>query len=281
MLAAVASLAISSILVRNSGIGAVASGGYRLLLAVPIILLFTVYFERKIPIPEQNKALKEHIYAVIAGVFFGLDLTLFNMSLRLTTMAEANLFTNLVPFLIAPISVVFFKQKIPLRFILPCILAFIALLLMNHGSIDQKHMHGNLLSLGSMVFYALYWVMIDLSGKKLGSYRMMTIASMTGGVTLFIVAYLMSEKMVPETIHGWIYLCGIALTGQVTGQLIITSSVRYISVELSTFLLLTQPLFAGLFAFFLFNEMLAPIQLIGGILLLFSIYLAKQILNRK
>lgn len=281
VLFAIASLAGSAMLVRASPIGAVASGGYRLLLAVPMLYVFSVYLSRKHSLQRGFNFRRGIVFAILAGICFGLDLTLFNLSLRKTTAAEANLLTNLVPFVIAPISVIFFKQKISLKFIIPCGLALFALILMNHGDFSLAHTQGNLLSMSSMIFYAMYWLCIDVASKYIDSGKMMTIVSLCGGITLFIVAMILHEKLIPSGWNGWLWMIMIAFTGQISGQLIITASVKHLSVELSTFLLLTQSLFAGIFAYFFFDEKLTMFQLIGGSILLYSIYLAKRILSAR
>lgn len=281
-LLSIASIAAASIFIKMSSIGVVATGGYRLLLAIPVLLLLQ-FFSKSKSYSDTDVITGKKIgifFAALSGILFGLDLTFFNLSLSLTTAAEANLLTNLVPFVIAPISVIFLKRKISPKFLYSCIVALGGLFLMMGSHVNLQNIQGNLLALVSMFFYAGYWLAIEKASKYMVSANLMTIVGICGGITLFIVAYFMGEQLVPTNLEGWVTVAMVALTGQILGQLVLTDCIEYISVELSTFLLLTQPVFAAIFAYFLFDETLSVQQLCGMVLLFIAIYIAKIVLDK-
>ncbi len=277
VLFAIASIVFASVLVRYSEAGPIASGGYRLLLAIPFLLLIDIS-KPKLEHLEFN--LKIFYSAIFAGIFFALDLAFYNVALMHTSMAEANLLTNMVPFVIAPISVLFFKEKISPKFIITVLLAILGLhFLMSEAGENSSHLTGNWMALLSAVFYAFFLISIKKASTNYYVCRVMGITCLSGAILLFAIAYFKAEILLPSSAHGWLVILGIVFSGQILGQTLLAHGIKFLPLQLASLFLLLSPVFAAIYALILFNERLSIMQLLGITIILVAVYYGKKILD--
>lgn len=280
VLFAIASIVFASLLIRFAETGPIASGAYRLLLAIPILLVLNKINPSSVNINRRlNKEVM--IFAVLAGLFFALDLAVYNVSILYTSLAEATLLTNMAPFMIAPISIIFLKEKIPGKFLIAIILALLGLyLLMGKNEIDARHLTGDWLALLSAIFYALFLTAIKKAAANYSVNQVMTIVCLSGGMILFIIAALNREILVPQSNNGWLILLAIAISGQLFGQTLLAYGIKFLPLQLGSLFLLLSPVFAAIYAYIAFHETLNLIQNIGIMTILAAIYIGKTILQQ-
>jgi drug/metabolite transporter (DMT)-like permease len=95
-------------------------------------------------------------------------------------------------------------------------------------------------------------------------------------VALLPVTILWHESLIVPTLQGWFPLIGLALISQVAGQGLITFALAHLPASFSSVALLVQPVAAALLAWVLLHEMLGLWQVLGGIVVLGGIILAKR-----
>ena len=106
---AVAFLATGGIFVKLSNLSPINTGFYRILFSVP--LLWPLVWGKLGRLVRNDVAL-----LFVAGLFLAGDVALWNTSFSYTTVANANLLTNLTPFTVIPVSFFLFREKIPRLF---------------------------------------------------------------------------------------------------------------------------------------------------------------------
>lgn len=275
---AIANIVFASVLIRYSETGPIASGAYRLILAIPVLAV--INFINKKPSPKKRLNKKILFSALFAGIFYALDLAVYNIAVLNTSLAEANLLTNMVPFVIAPISIIFFNEKIPLKFLTTVVLAIIGLtLIIKANGLDKSRLEGDWLALLSAVFYALFLTNIKNAAQHYSVNRAMIITCLSGGIILMLISIAKHEAILPSNWHGWLIIIGMALCGQICGQTLLAYSIKFLPLQLATIFLLLSPVFAAAYAFILFNERLHLTQLIGIIIILAAVYYGKKILE--
>lgn len=279
VLFSVGSITFAMMLVRMSEVGPITTGSYRLLLALPAMLVVS-YMNRHTF--SQNKFSFRNIsLAALTGIFFACDLIFINMALLKTTLAESMMLTNMVPFIVAPLSILVFKEKIPHIFYLTFLGAGIGLyLMMGTGSISQGHLNGDLLALTSAFFYACYFIGIKYLRSELNTNIIMSIACLSGGIFLAIVGFLSGEVIIPVSFHGWFVLVLISILGMVIGQILLTYAIKFVPINLGALLLLTSPIYGAFFAFLFYKETLTLSQIGGILIIMLSVYFGKIILSR-
>ncbi|WP_371806949.1 EamA family transporter [Francisella orientalis] len=105
---------------------------------------------------------------------------------------------------------------------------------------------------------------------------MMFIASLSGSVVLFILAFIFNEQIVPTTSRGIAILLAIALFGYLLGNILYISRIKHISLAMSSLVLLIGPVFALLYGYVLFRETFSIQQLVGMFIIILSVYLGKR-----
>jgi drug/metabolite transporter (DMT)-like permease len=71
-------------------------------------------------------------------------------------------------------------------------------------------------------------------------------------------------------------LIGLALVSHAAGQGLIAYALASLPAAFSSVSLLFQPVMAALFAWLLLSEALVPLQMLGGVIVLAGIYLARR-----
>ena len=82
--------------------------------------------------------------------------------------------------------------------------------------------------------------------------------------------------MLPASAYGWWVLAGLALVSHAAGQGLIAYALASLPAAFSSVSLLFQPVVAALFAWVLLSESLVPLQVVGGLVVLLGIYLARR-----
>ncbi|AJI52543.1 DMT family transporter [Francisella philomiragia] len=277
ILFALSNLIVASVLIRYSEVGPIASFGYRLLL--PCIFLYSFLAITK----DEEKLSKKSLYiAALTGFFLALDLAFYSISLIYTSIAEASLLTNLCPFITTFIAIIFLKEKVSLKYYLVLLVAFIGLLLlMSQAGLSSQHLLGNWLAIISAVFYALFIIFSKKLRDSCSTFRMMFIASLSGSIVLFVLAFIFNEQIIPTTARGIAILLAIALFGHLLGNILYISRIKHISLAMSSLVLLVGPVFALLYGYVLFRETFSIQQLVGMFIIILSVYLGKKVLEKQ
>lgn len=281
---AICCLASGGVFVRISETGPVMSGAYRSILAVPFLFISLTLEASDKTLVDRLKVINisDILKLVLAGVFLALDLCCWNISFMYTTLAESNLLANLVPFIIAPISYFFLKEVISAKIIIPAIGALCGLyFLMLYGkSISISHVHGNILALFTAFFYAMFIFTSKSLRNKYSATLIMIYVSITCFIILSTVAFFRHEILIPTSYKGVTILLVLAVTSQIGGQTLLAYSIKYLPLKLSTIFILLQPVIATLYAWLIFREVLDWNQIVGGIIIMISIFYAKLILEK-
>jgi len=85
----------------------------------------------------------------------------------------------------------------------------------------------------------------------------------------------MGERFLPDTAHGWLVLVVLALSAQALGQSLIAYALAHLPATFGSVGLYLQVIAAALYAWLLLDERLEPIQLLGGVIVLVGIALAR------
>jgi drug/metabolite transporter (DMT)-like permease len=93
---------------------------------------------------------------------------------------------------------------------------------------------------------------------------------------LLPIALAFGDAMLPQTLSGWLVLLGLALLCQTAGQSLIAYAMAHLPASFSSVSLLVQPVLAAAYAWLLLEERIAPVQALGGVVVLAGILLARR-----
>ncbi|SEH15787.1 EamA-like transporter family protein [Sphingopyxis sp. YR583] len=253
-------LSLGAMLVRLADTGPAASAFWRMTIALPLILLFA-WRESGGRAPPRRAML----VAAIAGIFFALDLATWHIGILHTKIANATLFGNCASLLLV-LWGVYLTRTWPRGWqALAVLLAFAgsALLMGQSYEISADYLLGDLLSLLAGVLYTIYVILMQRVRGTLAPWTALGIASVVCVPVLLGTALALGEAIVPR---DWTPLVLLALTSQVVGQgLMIWSLPRFSPLVLGLTLLI-QPAIAALAGWLMFDELLGPVDIFGGML---------------
>lgn len=264
-------LATGGILVKLSNLPPINTGFYRVLFSIPILLPF-IWKD----LLHINK--KDFIVMFLAGVFLAGDLSLWNISFNFTSVANANLLANFTPFIVIPISYFIFNEKLTKYFYSGAILTIIGVIILMIGKIEPNinNFFGDFLALLTSIFYASFLLTVYKLRDRISSAIIMFVSAFGTVFTLFIVLYITEGIHIPRTIPDLLPLLGLALMSQIMGQGLLAYCLGKVNATLSSLICLTQPIIASFYAYILFDEILSFWEILGMIICIFGVYIAKK-----
>lgn len=269
-LIAVAFLATGGIFVKYSALSPINTGFYRVLFSLPILY----------PLAYKNLKrlkLKDIIILFLAGVFLAGDISLWNLSFSYTSVANANLLTNLTPFTVIPVSFFLFKEKIPKFFFAGAVITLLGVFILIGGKINPStsNYFGDFLAFCASFFYASFLLISYRLRDRIESSVIMFVSGFGSVTALFISSALIEGFQVPNGINELWPLLGLTLCLQVIGHNLLAHCQGKINVNLSSIICLSQPAIASVYSFLLFSEIISPKEIAGIIIVVAGVYLVK------
>src|SRR6202140_5926191 len=152
LLAGGIAIGFSPIFVRLSELGPIATGFYRLLLALPLLWLWMRW--------EARRAVPATAWLPMAlpGVLFAGDILFWHWSITYTTVANATLFANLAPVIVTFGAWFCLREHITLRFLAGMTLAMggAALLMNGSAALGARYVLGDMFGLITACFFGSY-----------------------------------------------------------------------------------------------------------------------------
>ena len=275
-------IALSPILVRMSEVGPVVTAFYRVTLALPVMLVWMLLEKRRVVAEDRHIIGGSPLWLLLPGVFFAGDLGFWHWSIQLTTIANATLLCNLAPIYVTLVSALVFHERFNRRFIMALVLAIVGagVLMSSSTAFGGQYLQGDILGLITAVFYAAYLLTVGRLRTRYTTATIMFWSSLMASIVLLLVSVFTGVFDVPSTPRAWILLVVLALVSHLGGQGLIAYALAHLSTAFSSLSLLIQPVVSALLAWILFHEALGPIQMLGGIVVLSAIYLARKASSR-
>jgi drug/metabolite transporter (DMT)-like permease len=265
-------IALSPIFVRVADVGPTASAFWRVALAAPLLWPIAA-------LTPQGAALAHWRLLVLAGVAFAGDLAFWHWSIRFTSVANSTLLANLASIFVTLAAWLFWRERPSARFLLGlgAALAGVVLLVRTNLAFSASALLGDAFGVITAAFYAGYILAVkDLRDRGAATLQLMAISTSITAVLLFPVALASGEALLPASAAGWLTLAGLAWISHCAGQGLIAYSLAHLPAAFSSVSLLFQPVMAAIFGWLLLGEALTPLQMVGGVVVLAGIYLARR-----
>ena len=259
----------SPILVRLASAGPAAAGFWRLAFAVPMLALLCRSNAGGIGRPPR--------FALIAGVFFALDLGFWHYSVRFTSVTNATVLSNLTPVVVTAFAWIFLRQR-PSGLFLLAVAGAVggAWLMAADGGGDRllNRQLGDGLAVMTALWYALYFLTMAEGRKTASTSRLMFWVSVFGAPFILAAAILLGEPLIPATLGGWTACAGLGLM-HVTGQGSIAWAMGRLPTATASVVVLIQPVVAAILGWLIFREAIGPLQGLGAGVTLGGVVLAQ------
>ena len=270
-------IAFSSILVRLSHASPSTATVFRCAYALPILGLLMWREDRRF----GRRSSRDRLFAAGAGVFFAVDLILWNHSIQDVGAGLATVLAN-IQVVLVPLTAWAILSERPSRRILAALpLALIGVLLISgaleSGAYGRDPSAGAGFGLGSGVVYVGFLLLLRRSGVDL---RRPAGPLFDATATATLVAALLGLaigdlNLVPWwPAAGWLIL--LALTSQVVGWLLITVSLPRLPAATTSLTLMIQPVGSMILAALILSESPSTLQLTGAVLILVTVVVATR-----
>ena len=288
LLTGAVAIGFAGILMRMSDVNPLASAFWRMGLAAPLLWLWALSTAQQDRTAGRRTGFTPAL--LLAGGYFAGDMALWHLSLHFTTVSNATLLSNFAPVFIALWMWLAWRRRFKRVFVIGMLVALAGAVLLvapnahglggagggSTGGADSTRLLGDGLGLGSAVFYAGYQLVIKTARNRYSTARLMAWSTTITGLALLPFALAAPGPFLPLHAAGWLPLLGLALLAQIGGQTVIAYASAHLPASLSSVSLLLQPLTATIAAWLIFGEAIAPLQMLGGALLLWGISLSKR-----
>ena len=270
-----AALATGPLFVRLADVGPVASGFWRLALALPILLALAFWEHRRRLAGGSIRAGRSVLWlAAAAGVFFAADLASWHIGILQTKMANATLFGNSASLIMAATTLLLARRWPVKAETLALTFAVVGavLLLRESGQQGTARLRGDLLCLLAGVLYTGYMLTMQRARGALGSWAALGLSTAAGVLPLLLFAMVLGEAIWPG---DWRPVVLLALTSQLVGQGLLIYALPHFSALVVGLTLLTQPAVSALIGWMFRGETLTTTELIGGVLVAAALVLIR------
>ena len=271
-------IAFAPIFVRLSELGPSATAFYRLLFALPALWLWLQVQRQRPRQPAGPRGFRDCARLAAAGLFFAGDLALWHWSILFTSVANATLLANFAPIFVTLGAWILFRERFSRLFLAGLVsgVSGAIILMADSITISREHLIGDGLGLLTAVFYGAYLLTVSRLRRDFSTATIMTWSGTVTCLALLPIALLSGEGLVASSLSGWLTLLGLGLVSHAAGQSLIAYALAHLPAGFSAVSLLLQPVIAALLAWALLAEALAPLQGLGGLVVLAGIVLARR-----
>lgn len=265
-----AALAMGPWFVRVADSGPVATGFWRVALALPVIVLLAKGSGQQLGGISRKTA----IALLVGGILFGLDIASWHVGIGLTRMANAALFGNAGSLVLMVWGFIVWRRLPMGREWLAMIAALTgaAILMGRSFEISPRTLLGDWFCVLAGLLYAGYLLILQDARKSLGGWSLLTWSSLASAPVLLGVALIAGETIVPS---DWRPVVGLAVSSQLIGQGLLIYALRHFSSLVIGIALLCQPAVAAVAGWVSFGENLSPVDFAGIALVASALVLAR------
>lgn len=258
MLGAIIFFSLGSTIVKKAGIPGPTMAFYRMLLTTALwTAILRATEQRWITRAELRKAL-------VPGIVFGLNITLFFTGVTKTSVANAEFIGALTPVILVPAGALLFKERINTRALWFGLVSFAGLMLVlfNVPANGVATWTGNLIIVCAMFSWATYLLTSRRLRAEMSVQAILCAVMMIASVTVFPLA-LFSGNLDEITVHSLPYIALLAVMTGTAAHGFIVYAQHTVPVGTISILQVAQPALAVVWAYLFLDQTIRPIQLVG------------------
>jgi drug/metabolite transporter (DMT)-like permease len=262
--------------VRWAGIPGAASAFYRVLVAGAVLVPWWSVRGGRRPLSPRAAAI-----TVAGGVFFALDLALWNTAVLRTQAAIASTLGNNTPVVVGIMSWIVFRRRPRASFWIGLGLALAGCVVILSADLRRAtgtagNLSGDLLALVASVFFAGYLVTTERVRKSMDTLTFNSLAICGSIATLLIVCLVLRLPLAGYEPRTWWALVGLGLVSQLGAYYALVYALGHLPATITSVGLLAQVPGTALLAMVLLGEPLTAVQMLGGLVVLAGIWVVNR-----
>lgn len=256
------------ILIKMGETSPLISAFYRMLIATVLLLPYSI-FARKMRV----NSFKEIFPALLCGIIFATDISVWNIAIKQSTALQATLLTNLSPVWVGIISLIFLKTKPLITFWIGTLVAILGLIVLIGIDIfvNLSFDTAFVLAMLSGFLYAIYILLSKDVLQKVAVLTFVTYSTLTSTLYLFILSLLFGESFSGFSNISWTMLVLQGIFCQLVAWMLISYAIKRMRATRVSLSLLSQAVITGILAALFLGESVNPQMALGGFIILFGI----------
>ena len=271
----IAGISWSAILVRWAGVPGPCSAFYRVLIAGAVLIPWRLARGATRPLDRRAAAV-----AILGGVFFALDIALWNTSVMYTGAAVASILGNNTPVFVGILSWILFHKRPRRAFWIGLSLSLAGCLTIMFGPAASGAARitwfGNLLAVGGSAFFAAYLVTTQRVRQSMDTLTFNTLAIAGSIATLLVVCVALGLPFSGYSAKTWAALVALGLVSQLGAYYALVYALGHLPATNTSVGLLAQVPCTALLAWLLLREPLTALQIAGAVVVLVGIYVVNR-----
>lgn len=269
LIVGVISSALSVIFIRESTEPPVMLASYRVLLAA--LILMPLYWRDRKRLGDGSLNEVWH-RSWIPGLVLGVHFIFWVVGARMTTAANANLIVSLMPIVMPFLVFVMFQERIQAREAVATAMAIVGMLLLTveDFSINRTHFNGDILCLIAMILFAYYLALARKNRHVASVWLYIVPVYLIAGVASFIVACFFSSPIHSYEPYNALMIMLLAVVSTVIGHSALNYAMQHLRGQTVTVVNMGQFIVAGVFGYFLYQEVPTTVFYVATSLFLFA-----------
>jgi drug/metabolite transporter (DMT)-like permease len=218
--------------------------------------------------------------AILGGVFFALDIALWNTSVMHTGAAVASILGNNTPVFVGILSWLVLHKRPRATFWIGLSLSVAGCLAIMlgpaHAGSAPITLYGNLMAIAASLFFAAYLVTTERVRRDLDTLTFNALAIGGSIATLLIVCLVMRLPLTGYPPRAWAALVALGLVSQLAAYYALVYALGHLPATLTSVGLLGQVPSTAFLAWLLLGEPLTPLQIAGGAAVLVGILVVNR-----
>jgi drug/metabolite transporter (DMT)-like permease len=267
-------LSISPLFTHWADAPGVVTSFYRMVIAVMVLTPFITHiFPTQTTQGSPQFTWHQVCVPVLAGVFSGIDHSLWGTALKETSVANATLLNYISPLWVSLVAIVVFKERYKAYY-------WVGLALVLVGSISVLNIlntnltfnvRGEGFAVLSSFFYAGYFLLTQKGRTFFSTLQQLYISLAACALTIGVILVIFQVPIIGFSRSTYLIFLLAALFSQLLGYFSLTHALGKIPASIVSPSLTLQPVITAVLAIPFANQSLANHQIIGGLLVLVGI----------
>lgn len=246
-------------------------------LLVCLILIFMLFFN------HENKKItrKDYLVLAISGI---IGVTLYflfeSKGIEYTTASNASIIIAMVPIVSLLVDIFYYKNPVTWIQTMGIVLSFVGVYLIilpsSRVSGGTHVILGNLLMLGACISWVLYSIFSKQLHQRLSNFTITAYQSIFGTLFLILPALLERSKWIPVVGISWFHFLYLAILCSILSYFLYNYSLRHLGLSTVSVYINLIPVVGVIGSVLYLKEILYPIQILGGLVVLVSLFLVNQ-----
>ncbi|HLB49577.1 MAG TPA: EamA family transporter [Anaerolineales bacterium] len=212
--------------------------------------------------------------AAMGAISIGIFHVLWAMAVAMLPVAVATVLNYTAPVFVVLFAWALWHEEPDRRQTVAVIVAFVGCVLVT-GAYNIADMNlnwlGLLVGLSTGLTYGMFTIFGKNALRRYDSWTVLTYAFGFATATLLVMQPRAMLEMFAKPLSAWLWVIALVVLSTVAGFGLYTSGLKYLSASSASIAATLEPVIATGFAFALLGEVIEPVQMAGGILVIISV----------